>query len=198
MPGTTRDVLREHIQIQGIPLHIIDTAGLRESTDAIEKEGVRRAQKEIEQADIILHLVDASTLDASSSDIGSENRKQIVVYNKVDLTELEIHSEDSSVWISAKTGEGIEELKTLLLKTMGIDSTSQQEGLFSARTRHVTAIIKAEKHLLLASDALHKQQAGEIMAEELRLTQNELSSITGAFTSDDLLGKIFSEFCIGK
>jgi len=198
VPGTTRDVLREHIQIQGIPLHIIDTAGMRESTDAIEKEGVRRAQKEIEQADIILHLIDASTYDAPSYEIESGNRKQIVVYNKVDLTELAIHSEDSAVWISAKTGEGIDELKALLLKTMGIDSASQQEGLFSARTRHVAAIIKAEKHLLLASDALHRQQAGEIMAEELRLTQNELSGITGAFSSDDLLGKIFSEFCIGK
>ena len=196
VPGTTRDVLREHIQIDGIPLHIIDTAGLRESKDAIEQEGVRRAQKEIEQADIVLHLVDASKTKIQK--IEKEITNQIVVFNKVDLTDLEVRSEKNTIWLSAKTGEGFDELKKLLLKIMEVDSISQQEGMFSARTRHVIAIKNAEDHLVLASDALHNQKAGEIMAEELRLTQNELSSITGEFSSDDLLGKIFSEFCIGK
>ena len=196
VPGTTRDVLREHIQIDGIPLHIIDTAGLREAKDAIEQEGVRRAQKEIEQADIVLHLVDASKTKIQK--IEKEITNQIVVFNKVDLTDLEVRSEKNTIWLSAKTGEGIDELKKLLLKIMEVDSSSQQEGMFSARTRHVVAIKNAEQHLQLANDALHNQKAGEIMAEELRLTQNELSSITGEFSSDDLLGKIFSEFCIGK
>jgi len=198
VPGTTRDVLREHIQIQGIPLHIIDTAGLRESDDAIEQEGVRRAQKEIEQADIVLHMIDASTDNALPTINDNEKNKSIIVYNKVDLTKLKFRSEGMSVWLSAKNGEGVEDLKKVLLNTMGVDTKSQTEGIYSARTRHVTAIKKAEEHLELASDALHKFKAGEIMAEELRLTQNELSSITGEFSNDDLLGKIFSEFCIGK
>lgn len=194
VPGTTRDVLREHIQIEGIPLHIVDTAGLRDSSDEVEQEGVRRAQKEIEQADIVLHMLDANTEEL----IENEKNNQLVIYNKVDLTDLKCHSKDRAVWISAKTGEGIDNLKQLLLQIIGATPASQQEGLFSARTRHVDAIKQTEQHLELASDALHDQQAGEIMAEELRLAQNELSSITGEFSSDDLLGKIFSEFCIGK
>ena len=194
IPGTTRDVLREHIQINGVALHIIDTAGVRDSDDEIEKEGVRRAQIEIDQADIIMHLVDASVEEK----VIANSEKEIIVYNKIDLTETKSGSEHKSVWLSAKTGDGLDLLKTKILEMIGIDNVSQKEGMYSARTRHVVAIDRAEEHLNIADVALHKQQAGEIMAEELRMAQNELASITGEFSNDDLLGKIFSEFCIGK
>ncbi len=199
VPGTTRDVLREHIQIEGVPLHIIDTAGMRESGDAIEQEGVRRAQVEIEQADIVLHIVDVSSGENTVTETTiKDNNKQIIVYNKVDLIDQPCRIEDNIVWLSARSGEGVDLLKQQLLIVMGFDANTQHEGMFSARTRHVLAIEDAEQHLLLADEALHGTRAGELMAEELRLAQNELSSITGEFSSDDLLGKIFSEFCIGK
>ena len=196
IPGTTRDVLREKIQIQGVPLHIVDTAGLREASDVIEQEGVRRAQKEIEQADILLTVIDATT-DAVSPDA---QPNEIQVLNKIDLLQdSSAETPDSVAKLSAKTGEGLEQLQQKILQLAGYNSQPGQiTGIYTARRRHLQALEKTTRHLELAQRALTEEQAGEVMAEELRLAQQTLSEITGAFSSDDLLGKIFSEFCIGK
>ena len=202
IPGTTRDILREHIQIDGLPLHIIDTAGLRESEDIVEQEGIRRAMQEIEKADRLLYVMDGASkaeekniLDGFSKDLGIT-----FVHNKIDknkgvpeLVELEDNATD--IFLSAKTGEGIELLKQHLKKCMGYEN--RVEGKYMARRRHMEAIEQAEEHLELAELNLkHKQ--GELVAEELSQAQNQLASITGEFSSDDLLGRIFSDFCIGK
>ncbi len=196
IPGTTRDVLREKIQIQGVPLHIVDTAGLREASDVIEQEGVRRAQKEMQQADILLTVIDATTDTVTSE----AQPNEIQVLNKIDLLQ---HNNDNTpdnvVKLSAKTGEGLELLQQKILQLAGYNSQpGQVTGLYTARRRHLQALQKTAEHLKLAQRALLVDQAGEVMAEELRLAQSSLSEITGAFSSDDLLGKIFSEFCIGK
>lgn len=202
IPGTTRDVLREHIQIDGLPLHIIDTAGLRESEDVIEQEGVRRAWKEIERSDRLLYVIDSTT----GEDVPEDIYKQIpehtgisVVFNKTDLSgeQNRIVEKKNSVYIylSAYTGDGIVQLKQHLKECMGYERHT--EGQFIARRRHITAIKEASCHLNKAGELL-KSNMGELLAEELRLAQQDLSSITGEFTSDDLLGRIFSDFCIGK
>ncbi len=196
IPGTTRDVLREKIQIQGVPLHIVDTAGLREASDVIEQEGVRRAQKEMQQADILLTVIDATTDDVSPD----AKPNEIQVLNKIDL--LRNNKDDahnSVVKLSAKTGEGLERLQQKILQLAGYNNQpGQNTGIYTARRRHLQALEKTAEHLEQAQHALLVDQAGEVMAEELRQAQNSLSEITGAFSSDDLLGKIFSEFCIGK
>ena len=202
IPGTTRDILREHIQIDGLPLHIIDTAGLRESEDIVEQEGIRRAMQEIEKADRLLYVMDGASkaeekniLDGFSKDLGIT-----FVHNKIDknkgapeLVELENNATD--IFLSAKTGEGIELLKQHLKKCMGYEN--RVEGKYMARRRHMEAIEKAKENLDLADLNLRHKQ-GELVAEELSQAQNQLASITGEFSSDDLLGRIFSDFCIGK
>ncbi len=203
IPGTTRDVLREHIQIDGLPLHVIDTAGLRKSDDPIEQEGVRRAWKEIEQADRILLLVDDTYRDEDHLEIEDKLPKHIGVtriFNKIDSSGrkaelIEIESE-TDIALSAKTGVGIDILKNHLKQCMGYEQSN--EGRFMARRRHIDALEKADQHLQIARYNLIELQAGELLAEELRLVQENLNEITGEFTSDDLLGKIFSSFCIGK
>lgn len=206
--GTTRDVLREHIQIDGMPLHIIDTAGLRESPDEVEQIGIQRAWEEIEQADRVLFMVDANETAATHpQQIWPEFFARLpedmpftVIRNKVDLTHepTELHYEDEVpvIQLSAKTGHGIELLREHLKHCVGYHSTS--EGQFMARRRHLEALKKAHSHLVIGQEQLQQHIAGEILAEELRLTQQHLNEITGEFTSDDLLGKIFSSFCIGK
>ena len=206
--GTTRDVLREHIHLDGMPLHIIDTAGLRETVDTVEKIGIERAWAEIETADQVLFMVDGTTTDAvDPHEIWPDfidrlpNRLGItVVRNKADLTgESLVLTEDHGhpvFRISAKTGLGIEELKQHLKSLMGYQSNL--EGGFIARRRHLEALDLASSHLMLGKEQLEVYLAGELLAEELRMTQLALSEITGKFTSDDLLGKIFSSFCIGK
>jgi tRNA modification GTPase len=207
VPGTTRDLLREHIQIDGLPLHIIDTAGLRESQDQIEQEGIRRAMHAIEHADRLLLVIDDAeqAVDATGALTGfaeqiHSHAGRTLIMNKIDLTgsSPEISEENGSMKIrlSAKTGAGIELLREHLKQCMGFKQPA--EGVFIARRRHLTAIANAEQHLQSAELNLHTNQAGELVAEELRLTQQELSSITGEFTSDDLLGRIFADFCIGK
>lgn len=203
IPGTTRDVLREHIQIDGLPLHIIDTAGLRESDDPVEQEGVRRAWKEIEQADRLLLVLDDQNRDDDHLGIEDRMPPQLGitrVFNKIDITgrEAEIRVTDQGVQISlsAKTGNGLELLREHLKTSMGyVQST---EGRFSARRRHLDALEQARDHLAIARHNLEDLQAGELLAEELRQAQEALNQITGEFTSDDLLGRIFSSFCIGK
>ena len=206
--GTTRDVLREHIHIDGMPLHIIDTAGLREASDEVERIGIERAWSEIEQADRVLFMVDGTTTGATEpAEIWPDFIARLpdtlpitVVRNKADvtgetlgLTEVNSHS---LIRLSARTGEGIEVLRNHLKETMGFAGNT--EGGFLARRRHLEALELAATHLLQGKEQLLGARAGELLAEELRVAQHCLSEITGEFTSDDLLGRIFSSFCIGK
>ncbi|WP_445946424.1 tRNA uridine-5-carboxymethylaminomethyl(34) synthesis GTPase MnmE [Shewanella sp.] len=224
--GTTRDVLREHIHLDGMPLHIIDTAGLRDTEDTVEKIGIERAWDEIATADRVLFMVDGTTTEAvDPHDIWPDFIDRLparlgvtVVRNKADLTgeSLKMTQEPSAgeepsanvesstnqeqgfevFRISAKTGLGVEELKQHLKSLMGYQSNL--EGGFIARRRHLEALELAASHLHLGKEQLEVYLAGELLAEELRMAQMALSEITGKFTSDDLLGKIFSSFCIGK
>ncbi|MFC3393876.1 tRNA uridine-5-carboxymethylaminomethyl(34) synthesis GTPase MnmE [Brenneria rubrifaciens] len=206
--GTTRDVLREHIHIDGMPLHIIDTAGLRDAHDEVERIGIERAWQEIEQADRVLFMVDGTTTDAiEPSAIWPEFIARLpktlpitVVRNKADITGETLGFEEvnaySLIRLSARTGEGIDTLRDHLKQSMGF--TSNTEGGFLARRRHLQALEQAAQHLVQGKDQLVSAHAGELLAEELRLAQQALSEITGEFTSDDLLGRIFSSFCIGK
>lgn len=211
IPGTTRDILREHIQIDGMPLHIIDTAGLRESTDTVEQEGIRRAWAEIKKADHILLLHDV-TLAADEQEMEQEKflLEQLLaagppitrIINKMDLVVSEIAiskpSQEMSdeIFVSAKTGEGLEKLREYLKASVGY--LAHGEGQFMARRRHLEALMLAQQHLSQGQQQLQEFAAGELLAEELRQAQMALGEITGEFTADDLLGKIFSGFCIGK
>ena len=206
--GTTRDVLREHIHIDGMPLHIIDTAGLRHTEDAVEKIGIERAWAEIAQADRVLFLVDGTTTQATDPrQIWPEFVERLpahigmtLVRNKADLTGEPLATSEEQghpvYRISAKTGLGLDALRQHLKACMGYQGNV--EGGFMARRRHLEAINHADEHLQLAREQLEVYAAGELVAEELRLAQEFLSEITGQFTSDDLLGRIFSSFCIGK
>ena len=201
IPGTTRDTLKTHIQIDGMPVHIIDTAGLRESEDIVELEGIKRAKQEIEQADHILWVYDAEEM-LDLIDIKKQHLPEDIpvsfIKNKIDKINqpASLNKEKNEIAISAKNGTGLELVKQHLKNIMGYQS--DKEGDFLARRRHLETLKLAKKHLQQANNALHQLQAGELLAEELRLTQKELNEITGEFTSDDLLGKIFSSFCIGK
>jgi tRNA modification GTPase len=204
IPGTTRDVLREQIMIDGMPVHIIDTAGLRETQDIVEQEGIRRAHAEIARADFILLIVDATCQD--NRDIHSlfekipERAEFLMVRNKIDLTheqaKLEKKADIIVISVSAKENIGIDLLKEHIKERVGFKSMS--EGIFSARRRHLDALLRAEKFLTAGFEQLQKHHAGELLAEDLRQAQLALNEITGEFTSDDLLGRIFSSFCIGK
>ncbi|MFP1730127.1 tRNA uridine-5-carboxymethylaminomethyl(34) synthesis GTPase MnmE [Lonsdalea quercina] len=206
--GTTRDVLREHIHIDGMPLHIIDTAGLRDANDEVERIGIERAWQEIEQADRVLFMVDGTTTEASEpAALWPEFMARLpktlpitVVRNKADITGETLGIEDMSthslIRLSARTGEGVDLLRNHLKESMGF--TSSTESGFLARRRHLQALESAAEHLEQGREQLVSAYAGELLAEELRLSQQALSEITGEFTSDDLLGRIFSSFCIGK
>jgi len=199
IPGTTRDILREHIQIDGLPLHIIDTAGLRDSDDVVEQEGVKRARQAIEKADRILLMVDIKDKEETLLESLPENIGVTTIFNKIDIQDRQpeiMEGNNTEIYLSAKTGKGINLLKQHLKKCMGYQQKT--EGQFIARRRHLDAIDNAEQHLKIAEINLHQLKAGELLAEELRFTQEALSSITGEFSSDDLLGRIFSDFCIGK
>ena len=206
--GTTRDVLREHIHLDGMPLHIIDTAGLREASDEVERIGIERAWNEIEQADLVLFMVDGTTTNATEpAQIWPEFMARlpetlpiVVVRNKADITgetlgmtEVNGHS---LIRLSARTGDGVDLLREHLKQVMGFNHN--MEGGFLARRRHLQALELAAEHLIRGKDQLLGARAGELLAEELRMSQQALSEITGEFTSDDLLGRIFSSFCIGK
>jgi len=206
--GTTRDVLREHIHLDGMPLHIIDTAGLREASDEVERIGIERAWNEIEKADLVLFMVDGTTTDATEpAQIWPEFMARlpetlpiVVVRNKADITgetlgmtEVNGHS---LIRLSARTGDGVDLLREHLKQVMGFNHN--MEGGFLARRRHLQALELAAEHLIRGKDQLLGARAGELLAEELRMSQQALSEITGEFTSDDLLGRIFSSFCIGK
>ena len=201
IPGTTRDAVRQSVSIEGVPVHIIDTAGLRPATDPVEKLGVARTWAAIEHADLVLLL-----LDATQGEIAADREimrdlpaglPRVAVMNKIDLVPhapaLKQGGGGYTVWLSAKTGEGVEFLRRALLESVGWKQGA--EGLFMARERHLHALQLAQQHLEKAS---REMATLEFLAEELRLSQQALGSITGEFTPDDLLGEIFKRFCIGK
>lgn len=196
--GTTRDVLREQIDIDGLAVELIDTAGLRENPDRIEEEGIRRARNAMQTADAVLWIQDAA--DAGHKDLGEDLPEAIpvtVVRNKVDLTgEAPGAAGKNIVNLSAKTGRGIEALREQVKLLAGYEDRG--EGAFTARGRHLEALHGARAHFVAGREALKEARAGELLAEELRLSHQALGEITGATSSDELLGKIFSEFCIGK
>ncbi|MFA5679185.1 MAG: tRNA uridine-5-carboxymethylaminomethyl(34) synthesis GTPase MnmE [Pseudomonas sp.] len=207
--GTTRDILREHIHIDGMPLHIIDTAGLRDTDDVVEKIGVQRAMAAIAEADRILLVVDASQPEAGNPDSlwpeflaqHPDPAKTTLIYNKVDISGEPVGisaASDGSVTLrlSARSGDGIELLREHLKTCMGFEQTA--ESLFSARRRHLEALQRAADSLGHGYQQLTLLGAGELLAEDLRMAQQALGEITGEFSPDDLLGRIFSSFCIGK
>jgi tRNA modification GTPase len=206
--GTTRDVLKEHIHIDGMPLHIIDTAGLRDNADIVEQIGIERAWQEIEQADRILFMLDASQEQGTQpEEIWPEfyaklpdNSAITVIRNKCDLSGENTGIDTSQVYplirLSAKQQDGLTVLTEHLKDCMGFDQVGENQVI--ARQRHITALLEAEYHITIGKEQLEASMAGELLAEELRIAQTHLSEITGEFSSDDLLGKIFSSFCIGK
>ena len=199
--GTTRDVLKETIYVEGMPVHIIDTAGLHNSDDVIEQEGIRRAHKEINNADLVLLVYDSrdSELDLTILPDSVKDKPKIVIKNKIDLVDLKprIHKVDNlmEIAISAKNGEGIDLVRGALSEFAGLNTSI--EGVFLARKRHTNAI---EETLVFISNAIEQLEQGssELVAEDLRQAGLQLSQVTGEFSSDDLLGEIFTSFCIGK
>lgn len=205
-PGTTRDAIRETIQIEGVPLHLIDTAGLRETDDEVEKIGIARAWSAIEKGGVVLLLIDCR-IGVTARDESILNRLPagiplLHIFNKIDLLEEKPRTKDKNnkleIYLSAKTGAGIELLRKQLLKIIGWQPRLAGEGLFLARHRHLWALAETEKRLEEAIKITEQSFQSELLAEELRLAQLSLSSITGEFCADDLLGEIFSRFCIGK
>jgi tRNA modification GTPase len=202
IPGTTRDLLKEQVEIDGLPIHIIDTAGLRESEDRVEQEGIRRAWLEIEKADRVLLLVD------DQQGIMAEDQQTLqqiqqggevpvtIVRTKVDLSGGKAGLHNGEIALSSKAGLGMDALRDFLKQAAGYQASG--EGTFLARRRHLEALQQARCSLQQGREQLNDFHAGELLAEELRMAQEALSEITGEFSSDDLLGKIFSSFCIGK
>jgi tRNA modification GTPase len=202
VPGTTRDLVRETVEIDGAALTLVDTAGLRESPDVVEREGIRRARAELERADVALLVTDADNdIEGDLALLAGmpAGALRIVAHNKIDLGMRSPHRErrgdDVHLWLSARTGAGLDllhaELRSLAAGEGG-------DGAWTARARHVVALERARAHLAAAESALIERNAGELAAEELREVQHALGEITGEFSTEDLLGAIFSEFCIGK
>jgi tRNA modification GTPase len=201
IPGTTRDAIRQALQVRGVPLHLIDTAGLRETVDEVEKMGIARTQLALTRADVVLVLLDESqrrSLPEDQAILAQLPAKipRLYLHNKIDLSGnlpgVEMRDGEPHLYLSAKTGAGMEILQERLLQTIG---WHQETGVFMARTRHLAALSSAERHLFEAGMQLDHP---ELFAEELREAQNSLNSITGEFSADDLLGEIFNRFCIGK
>ena len=210
--GTTRDTVSQAIQIKGVPLNIIDTAGLRETVDVVERIGIERTWAAVANADVVLHLVDArgnqtdndlnncadGQLLAQLHERVAQSTPFLTVYNKTDtLSTPPTHTDENHLYLSAKTGAGLDALRARLLEIVGFEST--QTDVFTARARHISALRMADEHLQSAyAHALVEDKKLDLFAEELRLAQEQLNSITGEFGADDLLGVIFSSFCIGK
>ena len=194
--GTTRDVLREQIDVDGLAVELVDTAGLRNDPDRIEAEGIRRAREALANADAVLLIQDATDTAHDLREALPEGVPVTVVHNKIDLSGDAPGLVGGDVWLSAQTGEGIEALRQRIRELAGYEGRG--EGAFTARRRHIRALRRAAGHFDAGRRALDETRAVELLAEELRLSQQALGEITGAFTADDLLCKIFSEFCIGK
>ncbi len=204
IPGTTRDIIRCHIQLEGLPIVVIDTAGLRASSDPVEQEGIRRAIAQMSKADHVLLIVDERYTPEMVEQLlrdypALQQCPHTVVHNKIDLTGQAPHAEKNKdrahIYVSAKTGAGLDALRTHVTRSMGYQGGA---GDFSARRRHVDALTRVQQLLMQAQHTFTHSQAGELVAEDLRLAQQVLGEITGEFTADDLLGEIFSRFCIGK
>jgi len=202
-PGTTRDLLRETVRVDGIELTLVDTAGLRESDDAAEQEGMRRARAELGNADLVLAVVDATGFGPGHDSLRLESELASVpamlwLYNKADLLNEPLPAQqEGCLWISARNGYGLDALRERLKMAAGLVGEGA-DGAFSARVRHVEALRRVGAHLDLAATRLKVERAGELAAEDLRIAQDTLGEMTGAISSDDLLGAIFSNFCIGK
>jgi tRNA modification GTPase len=204
VPGTTRDVLRERIHLDGMPLHILDTAGLRVALDAVEEEGIRRAQLEMARADRVLFVIDGAQDPTARAyrDLAGTLPAQVpvtLVYNKSDVTDAGAVSAPPGVpriEVSALTGQGLEALRGHLKSSMGYFTL--ESGSVSARQRHIEALERARASVEEAARVLKETRAGELVAQELRAAQRALDEIGGEFTNEDLLGRIFSSFCIGK
>jgi tRNA modification GTPase len=205
IPGTTRDVVRVPLHLDGMPLHVLDTAGLREAGDVVEEEGIRRAQAEMQRADRVLFVIDTVEDPTASAFIEENSRLPAevpvtLIFNKCDLAAglplADTASGPPRLMLSALTGEGLETLRAHLKECMGYQSV--EGGAISARRRHLEALSRGRAHTEEAARQLTEQRAGELVAEELRAAQTALSEITGEFTSEDLLGRIFAGFCIGK
>ena len=195
IPGTTRDPVRAPIEIEGVPLHIVDTAGLRDTFDIVERLGVERSWAVAEGASVVVHVIDATTgitPDDRAIRARLGERAVIEVFNKIDLIDLADH-DANKIYLSAKTGQNLDQLQQALLKAAGWQPSG--EGIFAARERHLQALALSQRHIQSAHE--RKGQL-ELFAEELRGAQHALSTITGEFSADDLLGEIFSRFCIGK
>ena len=208
-PGTTRDVLREKVLINDVPIFLSDSAGLRESDEEIEKEGIRRAEEEIKAADVVLYIVDCSNGSVNQElahllpgvvKLCSDGSSFAVVFNKIDMFDFKKSDVSHCLYpfhlISAKEGLGINELKNFITDLVGLDEIV--EGVFSARKRHLIALGEALKFIEIGKKQLNNTGSGELLAEDLKSAQNNLSSIVGSYSPDDLLGEIFSSFCIGK
>lgn len=203
IPGTTRDILRDHIQIDGMPMHVIDTAGLRDSEDIIEQEGIKRAHQEIIKADMILYVTSAAQENLTlSQPLRDAHFSQPVIYvrNKIDLTleqpRIEIKNKKIIVSLSAKENSGMDLLKDQIKSLAGFHTSG--EGVYFARRRHLDALARALSHVNDSLQQLKQTGSGELAAEDLRQAHLALCEITGSFTTQDLLGRIFSSFCIGK
>ncbi len=201
IPGTTRDAIRQALQVRGVPLHLIDTAGLRDTADVVEQMGIARTQLALTRADVVLVLLDESQQRAEPEDktILAQlpiKTPRLYLHNKIDLSGhtpgVEMRKGECHLYLSAKTGDGMDVLQEKLLETIG---WHQETGVFMARARHLEALSNAGQHL---ADAGQQLDRPELFAEELRQAQGALNSITGEFSADDLLGEIFSRFCIGK
>jgi tRNA modification GTPase len=195
--GTTRDILREQIDIDGLAVELIDTAGLRENPDRVEEEGIRRARSALQSADAVLWIQDAT--DPQPGEIDESIPADVpvtVVHNKIDLCDGPPREPGGGICLSAKTGEGLGALRRHIQRLAGYENLG--EGAFTARKRHLHALERAAVHFATGRTALEEAHAGELLAEELRLSHQALGEITGAVSSDDLLGRIFSQFCIGK
>jgi tRNA modification GTPase len=204
-PGTTRDIVEENILIEGAPLNILDTAGIRDTRDEIEEEGVKRALNAASRADIIVLLIEYGQNIGKEEqcvlDTLPENVKIVVVKNKVDLSDnkdelLAKNRKATEVFLSAKTGEGVDDLVQKLKIIMGMGDTG--EDSYMARARHLNALLKTQEYLTTGQQRLENKNTLELLAEDLRMAQESLGTITGSFAADDLLGEIFSKFCIGK
>lgn len=205
IPGTTRDTIQRTISIAGMPIHIIDTAGLRETDDVVEQKGIERTLAAIKDASLVLRLMDSRRSSIAEDSVQSAipaGKPHITIFNKIDLVNenprIEEQEGNGAIYLSAKTGAGIELLRKKILEIAGWRFNQAGEGVFMARQRHLEALKQAKQYLENAQRFTQGEYQLELLAEELKLTQNVLSSITGQFTADDLLGEIFSHFCIGK
>jgi tRNA modification GTPase len=206
LPGTTRDLLRQQVHLSGLPVNLVDTAGLRAAADVVEAEGIRRARDEMQRADRVIYVIDASLAEQNTPAILTEELARLppgvavtLAFNKIDLTDIAPHTEAAAparLYLSAATGAGLDLLREHLKSSAGFQAL--ESGALSARRRHLDALSKAREHVQSAAAALREHKAIELFAEDLRLAQRSLGEITGEFTSDDLLGEIFGSFCIGK